>query len=126
MMDTDSKKESTESIKEQIDQALKQIEMIKNQTSTIRNATDLEDFEKQIGEITDRLAGLLTAKMIQQSLDSDEVRQQSSQLIKSMPHKMESQGLRDVQIMPLKGGAVTVKAAYYTKKSNKKSKKKKR
>jgi hypothetical protein len=84
----------------------------------------LTNFEKQIAKTTDRLAGLLTAKVVQEALDSDDLKQQSSELIKSMPGKMENQGLREVKIKPLRGGAFTVKTAYYTKKKKGKRKKK--
>ncbi len=124
-MDKNDKSEQIESIKQQIDEALKEIEKVKNQTSKIRNAGELAKFEKDIAKATDRLAGLLTAKAIQETLDSDEFRQQSSELIDHMPQKMESQGLRDVKIKPARGSAVTVKAAYYTKKKKRKRKKKK-
>ena len=124
-MDKTEKPEHIEIIKHQIDEVLKEIEKLKNRTSVIRNATDLEKFEKEIAKKTDRLAGLFTAKAIQESLDSEEMKQNSSELIKSMPQQMENQGLRDVTIMPSKGGPVTVKASYYTKKKKSKRKKKK-
>ena len=124
-MDKSEQKDSVEIIKNQIDEALKEIERLKNQTSTIMNAAELEKFEKDIAGKTDRLAGLLTAKVIQESLDSEQMKQKSSELIKSMPQPMESQGLRDVTIIPSRGGPVTVKAAYYTKKKKSKRKKKK-
>jgi predicted transcriptional regulator len=125
MMDKNEKSDHVEIIKQQIDEVLKEIEKLKNQTSTILNATELEKFEKEIAKKTDKLAGLLTAKVIQESLDSDDMKQKSSELIKSIPQRMESQGRRDVTIMPSRGGAVTVKAAYYTKKKKSKRKKKK-
>ena len=124
-MDKIEKNDPVEIIKHQIDEALKEIEKLKNQTSTIGSAAELEKFEKQIAKKTDRLAGLFTAKVIQESLDSDLMKQKSSELIKSMPQRMENQGLRDVAITPLKGGTVTVKAAYYTKKNKSRRKKKK-
>jgi hypothetical protein len=79
----------------------------------------LTNFEKQIAKTTDRLAGLLTTKVVQEVLDSDNLKQQSSELIKNMPGKMENQGLREVKIKPLRGGAFTIKTAYYTKKKKK-------
>ncbi len=124
-MDKNNKPEHIEIIRKQIDEVLGELEKIRNQTSKLRNPTDLEQFEKDIAKATDRLAGLLTAKAIQESLDSDEMKQQSSELIKSMPQPMESQGLREVTIMPARGGPVTVKAAYYTKKKKRKRNKKK-
>ncbi len=126
MMDKNEKFEHAKSIKQQIDETLKEIEKVKNQTIKIRNAAELAKFEKDIAKATDRLAGLLTAKAVQETLDSDDFRQQSSELINHMPQKMESQGLRDVKIKPARGESVTVKAAYYTKKKKRKRKKKKK
>ncbi len=125
-MDKNDKPENIENIKQQIDEALKEIEKLKNETTQIRNAAELTTFEKKIAIITDRLAGLLTAKAVQEALDSDELTRQSSELIKSMPEKMENQGQREIKINPLRGGAFTVKSAYYTKKKKSKKKKKKR
>ena len=124
-MDKNEKLDHVEEIKQQIEEALKEIEDLKNRTSTILSAKELEKFEKDIAKKTDRLAGLLTAKAIQESLDSEQMKQKSNQLIQSMPERMESQGVRDVKITPARGGAVTVKAAYYTKKKKRKRKKKK-
>lgn len=124
-MDKDQNKNHVATIKQQIDEALKEIETLKNQTSTINSAAQLEQFEKKIAKQTDRLAGLFTAKAIQESLDSEEMKQKSDELIKSMPKRLESQGLRDVTIMPSKGGPIKVKAAYYTRKKKNKRKKKK-
>ncbi len=126
MMDKNGANNQVEIIKQQIDQVLKRLEEIKNETSNIQNAVELAKFEKAVAEETDKLAGLLTAKSIQESLDSDELKQQSCELIQSMPQKMESQGLRDVTIKPLRGDAVTVKTTYYTKKKRKKKRKKKK
>ena len=125
-MDKNDKSGNIEIIKQQIDEALKEIEKLKNETNQVRNATQLAKFEKQIAKTTDRLAGLITAKAVQEALDSDELTQQSSELIKSMPGKMENQGLREVKIKPSRGGSFTVKTAYYTKKKKGKRKKKKR
>jgi Rad3-related DNA helicase len=125
MMDKNEKPDHTETIKRQIEEAIEEIEQIKNRTSKILSAEELERFEKDIAEKTDRLAGLITAKAIQESLDSDEMKCKTGELIKSMPDRMENQGVRDVKITPARGGAVTVKAAYYTKKKKRRRKKKK-
>ena len=126
MMDKKDDKKQVEIIKQQIDEVLKNLESIKNQTSNIQSASELSKFEKAIAKETDKLAGLLTAKTIQESLDSDALKQKANELMQNMPDKMENQGLRDVTIKSLRGGAVTVKAAYYTKKKRKKKRKKKK
>ena len=124
-MDNKENPDHIEIIKRQIEEALQEIENVKSRTSKIRNAEELEKFEEDIAKKTDKLAGLLTAKAIQESLDSEEMKQKSNELIKSMPHQMRSQGLRDVKITPARGGSISVKAAYYTKKKKRRRKKKK-
>ncbi len=113
-------------IEDQIQQALKEIEQITKQKAKIKDADDLEAVEKTIIKATDKLAGLITAQKIQQALDSDQIEQQSKQLVKSLPKPMKNQGQREVEIIPSRGQPVKVKATYYSKKKKKKRKKKKR
>ena len=113
-------------IENQIKQALREIELITNQQAKIKDADDLEAVEKNIIKATDKLAGLLTAQKIQQALDSDEIKQQTKELINNLPKPMKNQGQREVQIIPSRGEPVKVKATYYSKKKKRKRKKKKR
>lgn len=112
-----------EVIENKINEALQEIEEIRNQATNIKNPSDLENLETKIVKATDKLAGLITAKKIQQTLDSDEIRKQSEELIKSLPKPMKNQGKREVRIIPLRGEPVTVKAAYFSRKKKKKKKK---
>lgn len=77
-------------MKELINEVFKEMEKLKYDVSRIRNAAEQTKFEKQIARIIDRLASLLTAKAIQEALDSDKPEQQSSDVIKLMPVKMEN------------------------------------
>ena len=113
-------------IEDQIKQALSEIELITKQQANIKDADDLEAVEKNIIKATDKLAGLLTAQKIQQALDSEEIKQQSKELINNLPTPMKNQGQREVQITPSRGEPVKVKATYYSKKKKRKKKKKKR
>ena len=113
-------------IENQIKQALSEIELITKQQAKIKDADDLEAVEKNIIKATDKLAGLLTAQKIQQALDSDEIKQQTKELINNLPQPMKNQGQRQVQITPSRGEPVKVKATYYSKKKKRKRKKKKR
>ncbi len=119
------KKDHVKSIKQEIEDAIQELEQIKSQSSKILCAEELENFEKDIAKKTARLAGLFTAKVIQESLDSDEMYEKSSALVKNMPHKMKNQGLRDVNITTASGEVFTVKAAYHTRKKKGRGKKKK-
>ena len=113
-------------IEAQIKEALKEIDLITKQKAKIKDAQVLEDLERQIIQATDKLAGLITAQKIQQTLDSDEIQQQTKELIKNLPKPMKNQGPREVEITPSRGAPVKVKASYYSKKKKSKRKKKKR
>jgi hypothetical protein len=127
-MDDHDSQESTqiEKIEDQIKEAIKEIELITKQQAKIEDADELEAVEKDIIKATDKLAGLITALKIQQALDSDEIKQQSKELINSLPKPLKNQGQREVEIIPSRGEPVKVKATYYSKKKKKKRKKKKR
>jgi len=62
--------------------------------------------EKEIAEVTDRLAALIIAQKIQLALDSDEILDESTDLIKGLEKKMKNQGPRKVSIMTLREGAL--------------------
>lgn len=113
-------------INEQINEALKDIERITEKKTTIKSASDIEKLEKKIIEATDRLAGLITARKIQEGLDSEEVKQESKELVSNLGKKMKNQGQREVEITPSRGGPVKVKATYYSKSKKKRHRKKKK
>ncbi len=113
-------------IEDQIKQAHREIELVTKQRAKINDAQDLEAVEKKIIQATDKLAGLITAQKIQQALDSEEIDQQTKELMNNLPRPMKNQGQREVQITPSRGGPVKVKATYYSKKKKSKRKKKKR
>ena len=100
----------------QIAEAIKDISNLIKKKCIIKNGADLEIIEKEIAEVTDRLAALITAQKIQQSLDSDEILNESSDLIKGLRKKMKNQGPREVTIHTLRGGAVVIVTRYYSRK----------
>jgi hypothetical protein len=128
MMDDQNSPErkQIDKIEDQIKEALREIELITKQQAKINDAEDLEAVEKKIIQATDKLAGLITAQKIQQALDSQEIKQQTKELINNLPKPMKNQGQREVEITPSRGEPVKVKATYYSKKKKRKRKKKKR
>lgn len=112
-------------IEDQIQGALKEVESIIARRVSIKNAEELECIEREIIKATDHIAGLIIAQKVQQALDSPELQEESAELIKALPKKMENQGQREVEIQPSRGEAVKVKTSYYTQKS-KRNKLKKR
>lgn len=112
--------EHTEVIEEQIQESLMELKRISEKQSFMKNANDLEAMEREINKVTDRLSGLILAKKIQQSVDSPELQEEVSELIKAHPKKLKNQGPREVEIRPARGGPITVKTSYFSQKGKKK------
>ena len=127
-MENPNKEESNQVdiIDDQIKEMLKEIETITEQKIQIKDPEELNALERNIQKTTDRLAGLITAKKIQQALDSEELKQQQKDLIRNVPRKMKNQGLREVEITTSRGGPIKVKTAYYSKKKKRRKLKKKK
>ena len=115
-----------EVIEEQIAETLNELKQLNEKKVILKTPVDLEKAEKEIIELTDKLASLMTAKTIQRSLDSDEMKDQSKELVSSLPQRMKNEGEREVNIRTSRGKQVTIKTSYYSQKKKKKRKKKKR
>ncbi len=103
-------------IEAQITEGINDINDLIQKQCIIKDAVDLEVIEKEIAEVTDRLAALITALKIQLALDSDEILNESTDLIKGLGKKMKNQGPREVSIMTLRGGTVVIVTRYYNRK----------
>ena len=127
-MDThESSQGHVEVIENEIHKVMEQIqELIKKQV-IVKDASELEALERRIVQTTDRLASLIVAQKVQDALDSDEVKQEASELAKAYPKKLKNQGPREVEISTSRGEPVKVIASYYSQKERKnKLRKKKR
>lgn len=108
------------SIEKQIKDVLQEVEVLIERNASIKDASGLEAIEREIIEVTDRLAGLVVAQKIQQSIDSAEQKEEARKLANSLPKKMKNQGPREVQIQTSRGVPVKVMASYFSQKSKKK------
>jgi hypothetical protein len=107
-------------IEQQIQDALKELEQLYKEQVIVKDAKDLEAVERKIITATDKLAGLMTAHKIQQSLDSSELKDNELNLVKSYPKKLKNQGPREVEISLSRGKPVKIKTSYYSRKGKKK------
>jgi len=114
-----------EIIEKEIKEALSELEQISKKRATHKDACDLEKAEKAIIKATDKLAGLLTAQQIQQSLDSAPLKEEAAKLASALPKNLKNQGKRIVEITPLRGEPIKVEATYYSKKKKRRKRKKK-
>lgn len=113
---------SRQNLGQQIQEALKELEILNEERVILKNATDLEEMERRIVAATDKLAGLMTARKIQQTIDSSECGTEAAKLVGSHPKKFKNQGPRKVKIKMARGESVEIEAPYFSRKGKKKKK----
>lgn len=99
-----------------IEELFAKVDRLRSENRKLRMADDLETFESEVVELTDNLASLLIGRQIQLSIDSEEMRKDRLELVKSNPRKLKNNGNEDVEIRVARGSAVKVKAVYYCRK----------
>ena len=124
------KKESNEettrqNIELQIQETFQYLENLNKKQVLLKDAKDLEEMEREIVAATDRLASLMAARKIQESLDSDECEAAVSDLVALHPKKLKNQGRRPVSIRLSRGEPVEIKTVYFSRKGKKNEKRRK-
>jgi hypothetical protein len=108
-----------DNIEQQVEDAFKDLEKLYKERIIVKNANQLEAIERQIVTATDKLAGLMTAHKVQQSIDSSELQQEATNLVKTSPKKLKNQGPRKVEVSFARGEPVKIKTNYYSRKGKK-------
>ncbi len=106
-------------IEQQVQDAFKDLEILYKERIIVKNANELEALERKIVAATDKLAGLMTAQKVQQSIDSNELQDEAANLAKSSAKKLKNQGAREVKISLARGEPVKIKTNYYSRKGKK-------
>jgi hypothetical protein len=102
--------------------ALKDLEQIRQAPRELRKASELEAFEREVAETTDRVAALIVALKMQASLERPEVHSESAALAQAVGRKrnlkvtskMRHQGRREVEVRFARGGVVRLKVSYWS------------
>ena len=58
----------------------------------VTSAMELEELEREIRQLTDRLAAAILGQKVQRSLDSEEGQEAEQELIKKHPQRLKSEG----------------------------------
>src|SRR3982751_4838480 len=91
-----------------------QIETRRRDAPVIRTPEDLTTWERTIAELTDRLAALLLAEVMQAALGDPENRRQARSLAQGAGPTLKDQGPRDVNLRTARG-LVTIRATYFSR-----------
>jgi hypothetical protein len=101
-------------IQAEISEVQTQIETLRHATRRVRNATELTALEQQVTQLTDRLARLLVAETLQQSVDDPQTHQHARSLIQGAGMTIKNQGRRPVTIRTQRG-PIVLRVTYYSR-----------
>jgi hypothetical protein len=108
-----------------VESIILEFQQIQTPIFTITDANSLESLEAGLHEKAAKLADLIAAKKLQETLDTEELSKAEKDLLKSHPKKMKNMGRRTVNIRMLSGTLITILVTYYHQKSDSKSRCKK-
>src|SRR4051812_3709387 len=101
-------------IRAEIRDVQQQIEARRRDAPVIRTPEDLTTWERAFAELTDRLAALLLAEVMQAALGDPENRRQARSLAQGAGHVLKDQGPRDVTLRTATG-PVTIRATSFSR-----------
>jgi RNase P/RNase MRP subunit p29 len=103
-------------LKMKIQEAKEEIKLLEEEEIVFKDADQLQEFEQRARAAANKLVGLLSGLKVQESLGSDELKEEGLKLAKSHPKKMRNQGNREIEIIFSGGESVKIKSAYYSAK----------
>ena len=87
----------------------------------VTSPEELEAFEREMRQRTDRLGSLLVGQHLQQALDSDALQAEQAQLVSHWPTPLKNDGKVTVMVRTVQGLAVPVRVTYYRRKGPKRA-----
>lgn len=102
-----------------------QKELAEMQTSSriVTSPTELEEMEREIRQLTDRLAAAILGQKVQRSMDSEAGQEAERELIKKHPQRLKSEGKKSVTIRTWYGSDLTLNVCYYRRNCDRRKKK---
>ena len=101
-------------IQAEIREVQEQIERHRHAARRVRNAAELTALEQQVTQLTDRLARLLVAETLQQTVDDPQTNQHARPLLQGAGTTIKNQGKRPVAVRTMRG-PVVIRVTYYSR-----------
>ena len=101
-------------IQAEIGEVQEQIERHRHAARRVRNAAELTALEQQVTQLTDRLARLLVAETLQQTVDDPQTNQHARPLLQGAGTTIKNQGKRPVAVRTMRG-PVVIRVTYYSR-----------
>jgi hypothetical protein len=96
-----------------IQEVLDELRQMQQPPQLVTSPDELEAFEREIRQRTDRLGSLLVGQHLQQALDSDAFQAEQEQLVRQWPKPLKNDGKVTVMVRTVQGLAVPVRLTYY-------------
>jgi hypothetical protein len=103
-----------------VESIIKEFQNLQSSVIDIGDADSIEKLEIAIHSKATKLADVLSAMKLQETLSGNVLDEAEKELLKSHPKKMKNMGRRAVNIRMLGGTLVTIEVTYYHQKSDKK------
>ena len=105
-----------------IDEIQDQVRDYLDNPRLVQSPEELEKLEREIRDLTEKLAALMTGRQIQHSLDSEQLQQAQSKLMTEWPHRLQNHDSEGVWVRTASGYEIWVKARYFRRKGNRSGK----
>jgi hypothetical protein len=96
---------------------IKDLVSMATETPTFRNGEDFAADEREVYRRADRIGDKVVARRLQTVADMDEIRDAGRRLAKpeGQRQRVKDQGHRDVHIMTMRGGEITIRTSYFSR-----------
>ena len=99
---------------------MEEIEELQRKKIIVVNAEEIEELEKEIQGLMDRLGACILEQKVQESLESREMQDEEAGLIKNHPKRWKSEGMREVSVKTSFGVEIELQTRYYRQKGQRK------
>src|ERR1700730_2809435 len=106
-----------------IQEVLDELHQMQQRPRLVTSPEELEAFEREIRQRTDRLGSLLVGYHIQQALDSAALQAEQERLVSHWPKPLKNDGKVKVLIRTAQGLTVPVRVTYYRRKGQRRAEK---
>jgi hypothetical protein len=104
-----------------IQEVLDELRQMQQPPQLVTSLTELEAFEREIRQRTNRLGSLLVGQHLQQALDADTFQAEQAQLVRQWPKPLKNDGKVTVMVRTVQGLAVPVRLTYYRRQGQKRA-----
>jgi hypothetical protein len=104
-----------------IQEVLDELRQMQQPPQLVTSPAELEAFEREIRQRTDRLGSLLVGQHLQQALDADTFQAEQVQLVRQWPKPLKNDGKVTVMVRTVQGLAVPVRLTYYRRRGQRRA-----